>query len=518
MMRSPLKSSLRQQHRPETMPAPYRGWNTKSPQAALDGTYALYLDNFFPVAGGVELRKGASLKAQHSNPARNFRSLLKYSPVSGTEKLFAGAEDGLYDVTAGGTVSVASTAATSNEWQGVNVRTAGGSFLWCCNATDKSRVYNGSTWTLLDGSSTPALTGVDTLRVKLVAAFKSRLYLVEKNALSFWYLGVNAIGGAATEYPLGVLCPKGGYLVAVDSWTYDSGVGPDDHLVFYTSEGQAVVFAGYDPSSAANWTLVGVYDVGKPLGNNCTTKVKGDLYVLTDAGVLSMTQVLRGEANARTSVSDNIEPTLKGYASTYGSVFGWGLTYFSRENVLFANVPLENKRSWQCVQNVSTGAWCRFTGWDAEAMLATGSALYFSVGSSVYQAWEGAEDHGAAIIAKAKLPPNAFHSAVQRHFIKLLRVNSSLKGSFPMQLGLARDYGDGAYSGSLTTVVQNLAAWDEAVWDQATWPEDGNSSSVWKTVNHFPGHVVSLKLRIAAKGVDFTWYSTDYILQQGNLF
>lgn len=516
-MRSPLQTSLRPSSRPHSSVAPYKGWNTASPQASLNEAFALFLDNFYPVAGGVELRKGSRLQATHTDSARNFRSLMHYSPVSGTDKLFAGAEDGIYDVTAGGTVSAPVTAGTANTWQGVNITTAGGNFLWCCNATDKCRVYNGSTWTLLDGSSTPALSGVDTLKVQQATLFKRRLFMFERNSLSFWYLGVNSIGGTAVEFPVGALCSRGGYIVAIDSWTYEASNGPGDFFAIFTSEGQAVVYQGSDPASAADWALVGVYDVGTPLGLTPTTKVNGDLCILTVNGVLSMSRIIKDAGIAAASISGNIDPTLQAYALDNGAEFGWGLQYFAAQSMLIVNVPVGLKRSWQVVLNARTGAWCRFTGMDAEAWTVGGTSLYFAHTTKVCEGWTGTDDRGAAIIAKVQQAPTYFKAAGGRHFVSLVRVNANVAGSFPLQLGLARDFSAGSYSGSLTTMTQNVALWDTAIWDSAVWAEDGASSSIWRSVAHFPGHVISFKMRLSAKGVAFTWYSTDYILRSGGM-
>lgn len=516
-MRSPQRSSLRPSSRPHSVTAPYKGWNTATPQASLDEAFALFLDNLYPVAGGVELRKGSAVLASHTDAGKNFRSVMPYSPVSGADKVFAGAEDGIYDVTAGGTVTSPVTAGTSSTWKSVNITTAGGNFLWCCNAQDECRVYNGTAWTLLDGSSTPTLTGVDTLKVKQATLFKRRLFMFERNSLSFWYLGTNSIGGAATEFPIGALCSSGGYIVAIDSWTYESNNGPGDFFAIFTSEGQAVVYQGTDPASAADWALVGVYDVGVPLGISPTAKVNGDLCVLTVNGVLSMSQIVKNSGVAAASVSHYIDPTLQGYAADYGTEFGWHLQYFSAQSMLIVNVPVGLKRSWQLALNMRTGAWCRFTGMDSEVWASTGTDLFFAHTTKVCRAWEGTNDKGGAIIAKVQQAPSYFRKAGARHFISLVRVNANVAGSFPLQLGLARDFGPGSYSGSLSTVTQNVALWDTAIWDTAVWAEDGASSSIWRSVAHFPGHVISFKMRLSAKGVGFTWYSTDFILRDGGM-
>lgn len=54
--------------------------------------------------------------------------------------------------------------------------------------------------------------------------------------------------------------------MAAETWTLDSGEGLDDYLVVTTSEGQVGVFRGTDPTSVATWGLVGVWNLGEPIG------------------------------------------------------------------------------------------------------------------------------------------------------------------------------------------------------------------------------------------------------------
>ena len=55
-----------------------------------------------------------------------------------------------------------------------------------------------------------AITGVSTKNIINVNIFKNRIWLVQKNSLSAWYLPALAIQGAAVEFPLsGKVNPAG---------------------------------------------------------------------------------------------------------------------------------------------------------------------------------------------------------------------------------------------------------------------------------------------------------------------
>jgi hypothetical protein len=98
-----------------------------------------------------------------------------------------------------------------------------------------------------------AITVANPLNFIAITQHKNRIWFAEKDTLKAWYMGTNAIGGAAAAFDLSALFSRGGYLVALGTWTLDGGAGLDDLLVFVTSEGQVAVYRGTDPAVAANW-------------------------------------------------------------------------------------------------------------------------------------------------------------------------------------------------------------------------------------------------------------------------
>ena len=71
--------------------------------------------------------------------------------------------------------------------------------------------------------------------------------------MSLWYLPLNSISGAASEFPIGNFLQKGGKIVAIIPWTIDSGHGSDDLFCILSSEGEIAVYSGTDPASLTTW-------------------------------------------------------------------------------------------------------------------------------------------------------------------------------------------------------------------------------------------------------------------------
>lgn len=518
-----------------SLPAPVGGWNARDPIAQMAPTDAIFLDNFFPRTGDVLLRKGSELWATlpadiPGGTLNNVRSLLAYNLPTGQSLLFAATETGLYDISSGGTVTTVASAATYNVWESVNISTAGGNFLWCCNGVDKARYFNGTTWTVLDGTSTPALTGITSTSITHVNLFKSRLYLCATSSLSFYYLPVNSVAGAAAEFPLGAIFRRGGYLVATGTWTLDGGNGPEDYFVAVSSEGEVAVYSGIDPSNAATWALQGVYFIGKPLGTRCLVKFGGDLLLLTVRGLFPLSKALQSATvDTRSAVSDKISNAWVEYAQAYGTLFGWQLELYPDMTMLVVNVPIAFKAdtnlidSYQFVMNTQTGAWARFIGMPAEVFAYRDKRLYFAANNKVYLAWEGGYDIDAAPIAggvkSAFLYPAGRGSIAQ---IKMLRpILSSNGNQLNFQLGVDQDYTVRDLTGNQITYIQSGAFWDQSNWDQTYWQDSDLTLvkliSKWRAVSHYPGRALALRLRILSKGVSMAWIATDFILQKGGM-
>jgi len=525
-MRKSLEESGKSTSRRVPMPAPTGGWNARDPFTSMKKTEAIYLDNFFPRRTDVMLRKGweafASIPEDLIATPHNVQSLLSYSSPTGAKKLFACDASGIYNVTAGGAIASPALALTSGQVESVNMTTSGGSFLWCCNGTDSVSLYDGTTWTAITAISTPAITGLATTLMTNCSIFKNRIIITKKDSLSFWYLPLNAIAGAATEFPLGSLFNLGGYLVATTSWSLDAGEGMDDYFVAITSEGEVAVYKGIDPSSASTFALVGIYKLGKPLGKRCFHKIGGDVLVLTEGGLFPLSKALiSANINSASAVSDKISDAWTSFTSSFSGLFGWQAVTLPSANMLLINVPivqdaaLNISYSYQFVMNTQTGAWARFFNQHSQVWCVHDGELYFANHNFIRKAWTGQTDNNGPIEAKVKSAFSNLGYAGNKH-IPLVRPIMTSTADVTLQLGIDSDYADELTSSSFVTSNTTVALWDQAKWDQAKWTANLTISK-WRTVFHRPGNALSLRLRLSAKNVSLTWNATDYLVEDAGL-
>jgi hypothetical protein len=307
---------------------------------------------------------------------------------------------------------------------------------------------------------------------------------------------------------------KGGYLVGLGSWTVDAGEGADDHLAVATSEGQILLFKGTNPNSTGSWGLIGVFELGPPLGHKCFVQYGGDLIYLSTNGIFSMTKSLvSGSLSDRVPFSDKIigafsEATRVGY-----SLFGWEGAVVRKESSLLFNIPDVSGSSVQYVMNTQTGAWCKFSGWSANCMAVLDDQLYMGDGNSVFQALTGATDFSGNIQADAALAYNYFGNKGRKK--KPMQVRPVITASAPIGVGFAvdTDFISDSTFGSTPAPSATTSVWDTGLWDSAIW---GGNSAVTKNWIHTPskvGYCHSIKMRISSRATDVSWAATNVILK-----
>ena len=126
------------------------------------------------------------------------------------------------------------------------------------------------------------------------------------------------------EFPLGQEFLRGGRLVAIYTWTIDGGNGPNDYLVFITSEGEVALYTGIDPNDATAFTKVGTFYVAAPLGDRCFLRYGSDVLILTENGAFALSTVLSAIAADRSkSISDRISQAFAYATSSFRTNLGW---------------------------------------------------------------------------------------------------------------------------------------------------------------------------------------------------
>lgn len=519
MIRKPLRQralAKSQVSSTASVPAPVGGWNARDPLSLMKPEDAVILENWVPRTADITTRKGA---AEHlTGVVGRVRTLASYH--SGTvDQLFACTDAGIFDATAAGEVGTALHPLTHGRCSMINFATAAGAFLYLVNGTDKPVLYNGTAWSALDATSTPALTGVPSTELTYIHAFNKRIWFLRSDSLSAYYLDAGAVGGALTEFPLGQEFLRGGFLVAMYTWTIDGGNGPEDYLIFATSEGEIILYKGTNPNDAAAFTKVGTFYVAAPLGNRCFLRYGSDVLILTENGAFALSTVLSAvSADRSKAISDRISQAFAFATSSYRQNLGWEAIVHPTENLLLVNIPVVSESSSvQYVMNTITKRWCKFSGWDAICWEFFNGELYFGAEGYVAKALVGTSDFGRNITYRAAQAYNYFGQRGRQKHFKLVRLMLYTSSAVGPSIGASTNYSPEENLSDISLTESIYGKWDTDAWDSALWGIGAQMQSNWQSLAVPEGYAISFRLQISSSIAEVSWSATDYVYEIGGV-
>jgi hypothetical protein len=451
--------------RVELFPSPSKGWVQSGNIVTAGRDQAEVMDNIWPSAEGGRLRGGC---VEYADCAQAITRLFVYK--SGTaETMFASGTNNIYD-TAAPLVSVRAGLA-NGDWSVTQMTTAGGSFLIGANGADPVWYYNGATFT----AST--ITGVTSSTLSQVWSFKERLFFVEKNTLSVWYLPTESVAGAASEINLGSVFRKGGAILFGANWSLDSGEGMDDVCLFVTDQGEIAVYEGTDPSSVSTWSLTGVYEIASPVDKHAFFKAGGDLAILTEDGIVPVSEALRKDRAAlqASAITYPIEDAWKDVIANRSGGAVITATLWQAQTLLIVGTgATDGGKNVAFVANSRTGAWARNLGWDVKCSVVFNDALYFvDSGGVVYTADSGGTDNGVQYTGHC-VPK--FTNSGQYRQAHSVGITYRAPEELDFDLSLHGDYQIDALPIPSPATFASGDEWGTGVWGTFVW---GNGTSVY---------------------------------------
>lgn len=509
---------------PASVPASIKGWDQLLSLADMPPDHAVVMNNFIPRPGYLEVRRGsASYASAIGTTMSSVNTVMAYNASNTSNaKLFAIGGTAIYDITAGGAGTPVVTGLSNTEWQFTNFANVGTNYLVAANGIDTPQIFNGATWGNL------AVTGITPSNIVQPWAWKGRLWFAQVNSLVAAYLPVASIAGAVATFDLGPFATKGGYIQAISSWTIDSNQTIDEYLAFITSRGQVIVYQGTDPTTANTFALVGVYNLGDPIGRRCFLRISGNLWVICVDGVIPMTEMLvqamDRNAAAKVAPTTMIMNAVLTSAQNYAQNFGWQFINYPKGQLAILNIPqVENSTSVQYVMNTLTGAWCQFIGLNANCWETLDDVIYFGSNDGRVYKWDvGSGDYVGAtplpITAQVQTAFNYFNTRGHLKRWTMVRPIITTDGSVTPGVGLNIDFGTGAPISIPSTISTAAALWDVAIWDQALWPVNSSVIANWTTVEGI-GQAASIITQLTtsdngtANGVTLQLNSWDLLME-----
>lgn len=493
---------------PKATAAPNGGWVSAQNLAAMAPGTCLKCIDAFPTTTGVRLR-GGNIKYATLNtddPVQPVESLMAY--VGSTlRQMFGSCNGDIFPLTSVLDPNVPPTPVvtgqTSNYYAWQNFATSAGYYMYAVNGSDDALLYDGAAWTPINGSSVPSITGATTSTFSHVNSFRNRLYFVEKNSLTVWYLNVDSIGGAASPMSLSGIFQKGGSVYFTATWSSESGSSAlSDYLVVVSTLGEFAVFQGSYPGGS-DWSLAGVYELGVPLGINGWFKAGGDIVVATERGAIpvSAARFKDPAALSMDAISKDIHPDWVREATARRAV-PWEMVKWDEKTALFVNVPVASQATppRPFVANLQTGKWCEYTAWDTRCMVVHDGQMYFGCNDGTVRS---AEVSGYDIdqpytfrvaLAWDHLGDPGFYKTVQQAKAEFITTRP-----FNIRLSASTNYVQGFPLPPTVRPDPDISSlWDIGTWDSAKW-DDGETptrmTTRWMSIGS-SGEIFSMEVQI----------------------
>ena len=526
-------SPARQVSKVTTRSSPVRGINAYDAIISAPEGFALIMRNLFAQPYGVQVRHGYVRHCEGLDG--DVETVMSHNTL--TPKLYAfsaGDPDAiLYDVTTPNAVpTVKIDDLTNARWQHINYPNEAGVNLMAVNGVD-SPIWikpDGTIERLITGDGTTAntISGIDPLTFIHVYSHQKRIWFVEKESTSGWYLPPNVLYGIVKQFDFGPNWTRGGYLTQIITWTIDDGNGADDHLAAISSEGEVSIYQGIDPDNADSWMLQGVYFAGSPVGRRAAARYGGDVMILTEFGVVYMSDLLKStKVNPSEENSSKYIQQLVSQAVTISrDKFGWQPFVFPGKNMVMVNIPTTGQNFFQFVQNDITKAWSEFIGYEARCWELHQQLPIFGGFGAVYRAWEqftddavvsdtGVVTPGRDIRAEAQTTYSNFGDQVINKHYKMVRPSVLSGGQFSISVAANVDFSFQSTQSPVAFSTYEPGRWDEDYWDNARWAGGLLAYSEWITVRGI-GFVVALRVLIQSTSETY-WASTDWVYEPGGI-
>lgn len=494
-----------------SLPAPVGGWNARDALAAMPVTDAETLDNLFPRPDRIDSRGGSSIWA--TGMTGNVDTVMEWRGPSSAKMLSVDSTGHLYDTSTAGAVGAAIVAGlSSTPFQSAMFTTPGGSFLVFANGVDPVQNYDGAALTV------PTITGVTASTLFSPNVYAGRLFFPVKNTLKVAYLPLNSIAGAAGVLDFGSLCKRGGFMVAMGTWTADGGDGGSDDLaVFMTSEGEVLIYTGTDPTTAGSFQKVGIFQCGKPLGKRPLLKYGADLVMILEDGTYPVSSLIKqGVTQASLALSDKIRVAFGDAAKSFGSVFGWQATYYPLLQRMIVNVPQNTTGTTyvQFVMSSLTQSWCRYRSWNARSWVQFNSLPYFGDASGrVWKAETGGTDNAVPITVSCRqaysnlgVPGRTKHVLMARPRLQVTTIRSNII------LDADIDYQNNPVV-SVAPLSFPIGMWDVSLWNACYWSVGQRTLGDWQTLG-VVGTVIAPRFAAQLNG-PMSWFGTDLVAEPG---
>jgi hypothetical protein len=511
----PRRASATMTHNAYAFPAPNNGIDVSQPLPGGDPTKAIRLDNLIPRVFGCVLREG--YRNWVMNLGGEVRTLMSYQPAHNADGAhFAASDNGkVYDVTAPQSSTFVPTPVWSvppldmgrpGQFSYTNFTTGGDVHFLCVVGQGAGyRTWNGTAWEEhAEGTDPGEIEGIDPKKFDFVMQWKRRLWFIEANSTIAWYLPVDVIAGKATPFDFGPLLPHGGSLAMLQNWTVDGGEGLDDNLIIISTQGDVLLYKGTDPDEATTFSMVGRWYVGRvPVGRRFSTHYSTDLAILSERGLVFLSELLRGQAFFDNAIiARNVNGELGEAVIKLVDYFYWELKFLPREQMIIINAPRTAFGDMQWAFEINSKAFCNLYGMPMLAVDTFNSRTFFGDDSgSVWRGFDGDSDGKIDDVEGRDLEggvlttfqPVSDGVRLKRFLMVRPSFTAPVAPAITAKINGNWNFSMPSYIGPFTG--QGMSEWDISKWDECVWNGEAQSYESWYGANG-TGRFAALAMKV----------------------
>lgn len=384
----------------------------------------------------------------------------------------------------------------------------------------------GSATSNIPSGAVTLATGIGTVATSALSAvwvYKNRQYFIERGTLKAHYLDTDSIGGSLSTISLYGIFKRGGSLLFGATWSLDAGDGIDDKCVFVTDHGEVAVYEGTDPG-ADDWALVGRYDITEPLGKNATMQAGGDLLMLVEAGVVPISAAIKKDpaALSLSAVSRRIQPAWQKEVQKRSGQH-WEIAKWPSHSLALVTLPksADGETLSSLVVNLETGAWAKYTGWDARCVTVFNDRLYFgTTDGKVMEGETGGSDDGTPFVAQIVYHADHLDAPGITKTVKATRATFLAARPFKPRVSVSTNYKISLPTAPNAVADTDIEGWDAGVWDTATWDAEASPASIstqWTSIGR-TGYAINVQVQVTSANLaarDCELVSVDLLYERG---
>ena len=378
----------------------------------------------------------------------------------------------------------------------------------------------------VDSNNNPILNRVDPNNFRFVMGWKNRLFFVQGNSQTAYYLPLQAIGGVASPLYFGSRFRYGGNLVGLWDWTVDGGTGIQSYLVAISKAGDVVVYQGTDPSSTSTFSIMGTWWVGDmPPGRNICTDFGGDLFILSRVGCLPLSKLVAGYMIRDPNIyaTEKINNLFNIFMTQRGGIYGWSIKIHPADNLLVINIPpTPSQPRTQLVMSLASKGWAQFLNVPMTCMDQWHGRFWFGTEDGRVCVNEGYVDNQnlsgtlASPIDFSLLTSYQDGGVPNKKRLHMVRPLFSTDGNAPSYSAQVRFDFDLSDIGAVPTgTIPTVVTFDNAQWDVGMWDQNPDTAGQF-TGTAGMGTAAAIVFRGTADG-NATLLGFDAIMDSGGL-